>query len=109
MKLSEYFERTEGMGVLATADSEGKVDLAIYARPHVMDDPHAAYMFVEKGEGYSGRRLYLKKIREETDAELIDKLRRRPGRSYAKDNSSKAHLVTFSISRIRPLDGDASE
>ena len=38
MDLKEYFENTKGVGVLATADSDGKVDAAIYARPHFMDD-----------------------------------------------------------------------
>ena len=38
MELKEYFKDTEGSGILATADSEGKVDAAIYARPHFMDD-----------------------------------------------------------------------
>ena len=67
MSFSEYFDNTEGTGVLATSDSEGNVDLAVYARPHVEDDetvvlvmadklsytnlqqnPSAAYMFIEK-------------------------------------------------------------
>ena len=67
MSLGEYFEKTKGLGVLATADSKGKVDAAIYSRPHVMDDetvafimadrlthnnlqsnPHAAYLFKEE-------------------------------------------------------------
>ncbi len=34
MSLTDYFETVEGTGILATADSEGNVDLAIYARPH---------------------------------------------------------------------------
>ena len=33
MNLADYFEKVKGTGVLGTADSEGKVDLAIYARP----------------------------------------------------------------------------
>jgi hypothetical protein len=33
MKLSEYFEKTRGYGVLATADSKGKVDVAAYSKP----------------------------------------------------------------------------
>ena len=37
MNLSDYFENTTGTGVLATADSNGNVDVAIYARPHVID------------------------------------------------------------------------
>jgi hypothetical protein len=38
MKLSEYFETAEGVGVLATADAHGKVDAALYGRPHFFDD-----------------------------------------------------------------------
>ncbi len=34
MNLSDYFDNTKGYGVLATADSSGKVDAAVYARPH---------------------------------------------------------------------------
>ena len=70
MSLADYFENTKGMGVLATADNTGKVDAAVYARPHVQDEttvafimrdklsyknlctnPSALYLFVEKGEG----------------------------------------------------------
>ena len=36
--LSEYFEKTKGTGILATADAEGHVNVAVYARPHVPDD-----------------------------------------------------------------------
>jgi hypothetical protein len=91
MNMQEYFEKTQGLGILATANSEGEVDLAIYARPHVLDEttiafimrehlsfknlqsnPKAAYMFVEKGKGYSGKRLYLTKIREESDPDTIN-------------------------------------
>jgi len=32
MELKEYFETTEGSGILATADSDGLVDAAIYRR-----------------------------------------------------------------------------
>jgi len=90
MNLADYFENHQGLGILATADSDGMVDLAIYARPHVINEttiafimrvrlthqnlksnPHAAYMFVEQGEGYHGKRLYLTKIREETNASLV--------------------------------------
>ena len=65
MKRSEYFEKTKGTGILATADGTGQVDAAVYARPHFLDEqtvafimadrlshknlqsnPHAAYLFV---------------------------------------------------------------
>ena len=38
MKLSEYFEHVRGIGVLATADAQGKVNVAVYARPHFLDE-----------------------------------------------------------------------
>ena len=81
MDLRDYFENTQGTGILATADSGGKVDLAIYARPHFVGDdtaafimrdrlshknlqsnPQAAYMFIDKGPGYQGKRMYLQKV-----------------------------------------------
>ena len=99
MTLREYFDRYTGYGVLATADSDGKVDAAIYARPYVADDtkvafimadrltrknllsnPHAAYLYKEPGEEFAGRRLFLtvdKELRgaEVTDPDLADKYR----------------------------------
>ncbi|UCF17131.1 MAG: pyridoxamine 5'-phosphate oxidase family protein [Phycisphaerales bacterium] len=122
MKLADYFEGVKGLGVLGTADSEGKVDLAVYARPHVIDEttialimsdrlshanlqsnPSAAYLFMEQGEGYVGRRLYLTKIREETDPERIDAIRREGARRYPSD--SKKYLVYFRVEKVRPLVG----
>ena len=123
MNLSDYFEKTKGTGVLATSDSEGNVDLAIYARPHVTDEttvafimnerlsyknitsnPKAAYLFLEDASGYKGKRLYLTKIKEETDKELIESMRRRPSRYEESD--LKKYLVSFSVDKIRPLVGE---
>ena len=124
MSLSEYFENIEGVGILATADSDGIVDLALYAKPYVIDDttiafvmqerlthqnlksnPHAAYMFVEKGPGYSGKRLYLTKIREETNTSVVEMLRKKqPIICSAHDDSNK-YLVHFQINDVWPLVG----
>lgn len=126
MKLSEYFETATGKGVLATADSSGKVDVAVYSRPHFIDDetiayimterlthenlksnPHAAYIFMEAGDKFVGKRLYLTKIKEETDPEAIAKIRWR--KSYTSpDNqqNEKRFLVYFHIDKILPLIGD---
>ena len=129
MKLREYFEKVKGLGVLATADAEGRVDVAVYSRPHLMDDdtvafimadrlshrnlqsnPHAAYLFVEAGEGYAGKRLYLTKIREETDEERIEALRRKkPAGKRQAGGKETTYLVHFGIDRVRPLVGDGEE
>jgi hypothetical protein len=124
MNLSDYFESVRGLGVLATANSKGEVDVAIYARPHVVDEntiafimcerlshenlksnPHAAYIFVEQGKGYVGKRLYLTKVREETDTAVIDSLRRREPKTYSAENA-KRYAVYFHINKVRPLVGD---
>jgi len=48
MKLSEYFENTDGTGVLATADDKGNVDAALYARPHCLDETTVAFVMNER-------------------------------------------------------------
>jgi hypothetical protein len=125
MNLSDYFENVQGLGVLATADSDGTVDLAIYAKPHVIDETtiafvmrerlthqnlksnsHAAYMFVEQGEGYAGKRLYLTKIREETNTSLVEMLRRKQPEICDLYDDSNKYLVHFHIDDIWPLVGD---
>jgi hypothetical protein len=124
MELADYFENTKGTGVLSTADKNGKVNAAVYARPHFLEDgtiamimrerlsyanlqsnPHAAYLFIEESPGYKGKRLHLTKIREEEDAELLARLKRRH-LSPAKDaEKGSLHLVVFRIDRELPLIG----
>lgn len=121
MELEKYFEDVEGCGILSTADGDGKVDAAIYARPHFMDDgtiamimrdrlthhnlqsnPHACYMFIENGPGYKGKRLFLTKVREEPDGELLQSLKRRP---FVADTDESRFLVFFNIDKELPLVG----
>lgn len=126
MNLGDYFEKRKGLGVLSTADAAGKANAAVYARPHVFGEqevafimadrlthanlqqnPHACYLFKEDGPGYSGKRLYLTKIREEEDSPAIDSIRRK---SYpevqGKYESTSKFLVVFRVDRILPLIGD---
>jgi hypothetical protein len=124
MTLKDYFEDTKGTGVLATADGDGKVNAAIYSRPHVMEDgilafimrdrlthhnvqsnSHATYLFAEEGPGYKGKRLYLTKVREEQDSELLDSLRRR---QYIDEKDESKFLVLFQLDKELPLIGDGS-
>jgi hypothetical protein len=122
MSLAEYFENTQGIGVLATADDKGKVDTALYARPHVVDEttvafimsdrlshsnltvnPSAVYLFIEKRPGYVGKRLYLTKIREETSPAAIDAMSRRQRTDCRVEGES--YLVYFRVDTVRPLTG----
>jgi hypothetical protein len=124
MSLAEYFEDIKGLGVLGTSDSEGNVDIAVYSRPYIIDEktiafsmleklsysniqsnPKAAYMFVEQGEGYAGKRLYLTKTSEEKNPERIKEIKQQHTRTREPDEKVR-HLVYFTVDKIRPLVGD---
>jgi len=48
MDLQKYFEKAKGVGVMATADHSGKVDIAIYAKPHFMEDGTIAFIMADR-------------------------------------------------------------
>ncbi len=122
MKLDDYFDQKKGVGVLSTADSKGKVDAAIYARPHLMEDgtmafvmrdrlshhnlqsnPHATYLFKEEGSGYKGKRLFMSKLKEEQNTELLESLRRKKD---VYGNGADRFLVFFKLDKELPLVGE---
>ena len=124
MKIREYFKTAKGRGVLATADSSGKVDVAIYALPHVIDEgtiafimtdklthqnlqsnSHAAYLFTEEEEEFKGVRLFLTKIREEKDGEKLEQIRRKEYPNL----KGKEFLVYFKVEKVVPLIGPGAE
>jgi hypothetical protein len=124
--LREYFEGLKGYGVLATADEDGNVDVAIYATPYVADEntvafimadrltrrnllsnPHAAYLFKEPGERFSGKRLFLsmqRELREDevTDPVLSDKYKKACG-DYPGETLS---VIYFKVDKTLPLVGE---
>jgi hypothetical protein len=121
MALKEYFETNKGLGILSTADSQGKVDAAVYSRPHFMEDgtlalimrdrlshtnlqsnPHAMYLFKEDGPGYKGKRLFITKVKEEKNTELLESLRRRMA---AYEEGADRFLVFFKLDKEVPLVG----
>ncbi len=126
--LSDYFEKAKGKGIIATADSKGKVGMAVYARPHFINEktavfimadrlmhknlqsnPNASYLFVEEGSGYKGKRFYLTKIKEVEDPDLVNQLRRRGccpvDESYKQ---GQRFVVYFRVNRVLPLIGEKS-
>ncbi|OPY87982.1 MAG: hypothetical protein A4E71_00776 [Smithella sp. PtaU1.Bin162] len=125
MKLSEYFDNADGFGVLSTADKNGKVDAAIYGRPHFMNEetiafiaadklthanlqvnPHAVYIFKEAGH-YKGRRLYITKLREEKDSPLIEEISRKKYPVAEGEYKTKSRfLIYFKLDKVLPLIGD---
>jgi len=124
MDLNKYFKEVKGTGVLATADNQGRVDVAVYARPHVMDpetvafimpdrlthhnlqsNNHAAYLFMEQGAGYKGVRLLLAKMREETEGELIQAIRQGKYGAECGEEKNCFFLVYFKVDKVLPLVG----
>lgn len=124
--LQPYFTEKSGHAILGTADAAGKVDMAIYSKPfflgtegeialimanrlsyaNICQNPNAAYMFIEQGTGYHGKRLYLTKVREEKDDALIQKLMSEKGYHFTKDeDAGSMTLVHFRVESIVPLVG----
>lgn len=127
MDLKAYFDNVKGRGILSTADGQGRVDAAVYAKPHILDEEtiafimadrlthenlksngHAAYLFMEDGPGYKGTRLYLTKVKEEQDSELLYALR---SKRYAseKEEGKIRFLVFFKVDKVLPLIGPGED
>ena len=107
---------------MSTANADGRVNSAVYARPHFMDDgtvafimrdrlthanlnanPYASYLFVEHAKGYKGKRLYLRKVREEKDSDLLYALKRRSNSGKTTEKNDVRFLVFFELERELPL------
>jgi hypothetical protein len=123
--LGDYFQNTQGRGVLATADKRGRVDAAVYARPKILDEdtaafimrdrlthanlqsnPHATYLFMEKGSGgYKGKRLFLTKVAEEQDTERLYALRRADHNAIKETPEQRGplFLTVFRIDKVLPV------
>lgn len=121
MDLQEYFAGTKGNGIISTADEEGIVNAAVYAPPHCLDhglvafvmreqrtyenilkNPSACYLFIEQGS-MAGKRLYLTKVREEKNDDLVRSICRKC--PEAGGDGDILHLVIFRINKILPLVG----
>lgn len=127
MTLKDYFEKNIGTCILSSADRSGKVTTAVYSAPRVMNDgtvaflmrerltyrnilenPHAACMYLEHGGGYQGIRLFLTKVREDNDPELIARMTRRHLSAEEDRAKGPKHLVIFTVDKILPLIGQGA-
>ena len=127
MDLEKYFRDTKGVGILGTADDKGKVDMAVYAKPHFMEDGtiafimadrlthqnlksnnNAAYLFLEEGSKSRGKRLFIRKLREEKDSDLLYSLRSKRF-SSEKEEGKTRFLVFFKVDKVLPLIGAGEE
>jgi hypothetical protein len=123
-ELEKYFEEHKGTGFLATADAKAVVNGAVYARPHftgddeiafimsdrkthanVLENPSAAYVFVQDGSKSKGVRLYLHFLREVEDSGLVEVLRRSYHGSEKHEQDERKFVVYFRLDSMLPLVG----
>jgi len=122
MKLHEMFP-AGGRGIIAASDSSGNVNIAVYAKPHIIDEktvawgmtegrtwacvkdnPHAAYLYMNPGTGYSGVRLKLslKELAERGD--MLETVKKHTA-EIVSPAAAKAvkHVAYFVVEEIRSL------
>lgn len=122
MKLSELFT-TGGTGVIASSNAQGEVNLAIYSIPHIIDEetvawgmtngrtfnniwenPRAAYLYRNPGQGYSGSRLTLELKQIEDSGKMLDMIRSHTRVIVGEQAAPHvSHVAYFRVVEIRPL------
>jgi hypothetical protein len=125
-KLMEYFNKQPRLGTLSTADKAGKVNVAYFGSPRMVDEktvfmglgknrtfanlqenPHAVYMIMEPGESlpeWKGVRVYLVMTECQTSGENLDQIREVIAEKAGEGAAKMIHAaVTFDIKEIRPL------
>jgi hypothetical protein len=124
--LKAYFNKVPRLDALATANRDGKVNIAYFGSAQMVDDktilmgcgknrtfaylqenPHAVFMVMEPGQTppeWKGVRVYLKMVECQTSGEKLDtlkaQLRAKAGEAAAKMMHA---AITFEIEEIRPF------
>jgi hypothetical protein len=122
MNLAELFTHP-GLGVMSTSSSDGKVNSAVYARPHVIDETtlvwgmtdrrtyqnltrnrHAAYLFKTTSPGFDGVRLALELIKTEEEGDLLATIKRNAEEIVGPGaGAAVTHEAWFKVVEVRPL------
>lgn len=121
MNLFEYLENHEGIGILSTANRDGEVNGAVYARPHVLEpgkvafvmrerlsranlleNGYAHFLFLEDAQKSKGVRLHLEMVDEIKDTDIIKSYSRR--KRVNGDDENK-YLVKFKVRKALQLIG----
>ncbi|MCP4402033.1 MAG: pyridoxamine 5'-phosphate oxidase family protein [bacterium] len=126
-KLVEYFNTTQAkLGTLSTANKAGKVNVAHFGTPHMIDEntivmgvgqnrtfanlqenPNAVFMIMEPGEAppeWHGARIYLTMTACETSGETVERIRNKVAEAAGENAAKMIHAaVIFEINEIRPV------
>ena len=125
-KLMDYFNKRPRLGTLSTASKDGRVDVAYFGSPRMIDEntvtmvlykdrtlanlqenPHAVFMIMEPGKTFSewkGVRIYLKMKECQTSGEKLNQFKAEIAREQGQTVAEKIFAtVTFEVSEIRPF------
>ena len=125
-KLMDYFNKMPRLGTLSTASKAGKVNVAYFGSPRMIDEktifmgcgknrtfanlqenPNAVFMIMEPGNSppeWKGVRLYLKMIECATPGKKLDALKAQIAEKAGAAAAKMMHAaVTFVIEELRPV------
>ncbi|MGA9099356.1 MAG: pyridoxamine 5'-phosphate oxidase family protein [Methanotrichaceae archaeon] len=124
--LMEYFNKQPRIGTLSTSSNDGKVDVAVFGSPHMIDEktvvmamgrnrtlanlqenPNAVYMIMEPGKtifDWKGIRAYLKMKECATSGETLEMVRSETAKFVGEEAAKMMHAaVTLEVVDVRPL------
>ena len=125
-KLMEYFNKQPRIGTLSTAGKDGKVDVAYFGSPRMIDEktvimavrknqtfanlqenPNAAFMILEQASappGWKGIRVYLKMTGFQTSGEKLDMMKKAIAEKAGEETAKSMYAaLTFEVQAVRPL------
>jgi len=125
-KLMEYFNKMPRLGSLSTASKDGKVNVAVFGSPKMLDEkrvvvatrknrtfanlqenPFAVFMIMEPGKTtpeWKGLRVYLKMTGFKTEGEELESFRAQVAARAGEAAAKAIHAaVTFEVYDVRPI------
>jgi hypothetical protein len=125
-KLMEYFNKQPRMGCMSTSGKDGKVNVACFGSPRMIDDktvvmavrrnrtfenlqenPNAVFMIMEPGKtslAWKGVRVYLKMKGYETFGENLERARVQAAKAVGEEAAKAlSAVVTLEIEEVRPI------
>ncbi|MDI6866536.1 pyridoxamine 5'-phosphate oxidase family protein [Methanoculleus sp.] len=125
-RLMDYFNKQPRVGILSTANREGKVNAAVFGSPRMVDEktivmglgknrtleylqenPYAVYTILEQGKtlmDWKGIRVYMKLKDYATSGEKLEAYKREVAAALGEDAAKMMHAtLTFEVTEVRPI------